>query len=167
MAAQMIPEIKKILYATDLSETARHAYGYTASLANRYGAGVTILHVLEETSSYRDSLVVNIIGEDKWRQLRKANEKQAVEMIKKRLQSFCEEASTQLPTCPFITDNVVVRIGHPVEEIVKMAENEDFDLVIMGAHGQGLLEDAMIGSTSRRVLRRCKKPVLVIRLPKE
>jgi nucleotide-binding universal stress UspA family protein len=167
MAAQMIPEITKILYATDLSETARHAYGYTASLANRYGAGVTILHVLEETSSYRDSLVMNIIGEAKYKELRKANEKQAVEMIKTRLQTFCEEASAELPACPFITDNVVVKVGHPVEEIVNLAEKGDFDLVIMGAHGQGLLEDAMIGSTSRRVLRRCKKPVLVIRLPKE
>lgn len=167
MAAQSIPEIRKILYATDLSETARHAFAYTASLANRYGAGVTILHVLEESSSYRDSLVMNIIGEDKWNELRKANEQRALETIKTRLQKFCEDVSAQLPACPFITDNVVVKIGHPVEEIVKVAEKGDFDIVIMGAHGHGLLEDAMIGSTSRRVLRRCKKPVLIIRLPRE
>jgi nucleotide-binding universal stress UspA family protein len=35
----------------------------------------------------------------------------------------------------------------------------------MGSHGQGMLEQVVIGSTSRRVLRRCKKPVLVVRLP--
>lgn len=167
MGALMIPEIRKILCATDLSETARHAYGYTASLANRYGAGVTILHVLEETSPYKDSLVVNIIGEERWKKLRESNEQQAVEMMKSRLREFCEKASAELPACPFITDNVVVKIGHPVEEIVRMAEEEDFDLVVMGAHGRGLLEDAMMGSTSRRVLRRCKKPVLVIRLPQQ
>jgi len=42
----MLPEIRKILYATDLSENARHAFGYAVSLANRYGAGITIMHVL-------------------------------------------------------------------------------------------------------------------------
>jgi len=167
MAAQMIPEIKKILYATDLSETARHAYGYAASLANRYGAGVTILHVLEETSPHRDSYVVNVIGEEKWQQLRASNEQRVLETIKSRLQKFCEDAGGELPTCPFITEKVMVKIGHPVEEIVGMAHKGDFDLVVMGAHGRGLLEDAMMGSTSRRVLRRCKKPVLVIRLPQK
>jgi len=41
-------QIKKILYATDLSETAVHAFSYAVSLANMYGAGITILHVLTE-----------------------------------------------------------------------------------------------------------------------
>jgi nucleotide-binding universal stress UspA family protein len=41
-------QIKKILYATDLSETAVHAFSYAVSLANMYGAGITILHVLAE-----------------------------------------------------------------------------------------------------------------------
>jgi nucleotide-binding universal stress UspA family protein len=37
----------------------------------------------------------------------------------------------------------------------------------MGTHGHGTLADAMMGSTARRVLRRSKKPVLVVRLPEE
>ncbi len=41
-------QIKKILYATDLSETAVHAFSYAVSLANIYGASITILHVLAE-----------------------------------------------------------------------------------------------------------------------
>ena len=52
----MIPEIKKILYTTDLSQNARHAFSYAASIANRYGAGVTILHVLEDISPTATSL---------------------------------------------------------------------------------------------------------------
>ena len=52
----MIPEIKKILYTTDLSKNARHAFSYAASIANRYDAGVTILHVLEgHISHHRQS----------------------------------------------------------------------------------------------------------------
>ncbi len=41
-------QIKKILYATDISESAVHAFSYAVSLANMYGAGITILHVLTE-----------------------------------------------------------------------------------------------------------------------
>jgi nucleotide-binding universal stress UspA family protein len=58
----MIPEIKKILYTTDLSPNARFAFGYAASLANRYDAGITILHVLAEISPTTDSLVTDFLG---------------------------------------------------------------------------------------------------------
>jgi nucleotide-binding universal stress UspA family protein len=164
---KMIPEIQKILYTTDLSKNARYAFAYAASLANRYGAGITILHILEDISPYGDSLVINILGDKKWQELRKANEQKLVETIKERLAKFCEDVSSELPACPFITDEIIVKVGNPVEEILKQVKSNDFDLVIMGAHGHGVISDAMIGGVSRRVLRRCKKPVMLIRLPEE
>lgn len=162
----MIPEIKKILYATDLSENARYAFGYAASLANRYGAGITLIHVLEDVSTYADSMVINIVGEEKWGELRKNNEQEVLETIKGRLEKFCEDVSDKLPACPFITDEIIVKTGNPVEEILHQAKRSDCDMVVMGTRGHGILADAMIGSTSRRVLRRCEKPILIVRLPK-
>ena len=161
----MIPEIKKILYTTDLSENARYAFGYAAGIANRFGAGITILHVLEDVSAYRDSLVINVIGEKKWKELRARNEEQVVATLKERLERFCSEVSAAMPACPFITDSMLVKIGNPVDEVLQEAEGGGYDLVVMGAHGHGIIGDAMMGSVSRRVLRRCKKPVLVVRLP--
>lgn len=161
----MIPEIKKILYATDLSENARHALGYAASLANRYGAGITFLHVLEDKSPFRDSLMINVLGEEKWEQLLEDNKHKVLAMAEKRVKSFCDEVSSEMPACPFITDNIAVRIGHPSEEIMKEVKDSGCDLVVMGARGLGPLADKLMGSTSKRVLRRCEKPVLIIRLP--
>lgn len=161
----IIPEIKKILYATDLSENARYAFGYAVSLANRYGAGITILHVLEDLSPYRDSLVINVLGEEKWKELRKNNEQKVLSIIKERLEKFCTDVGSEMPSCPFITDDILIKIGNPVEEILVLARKMDCDLLIMGTHGHGILGDAMMGSVARRVVRRCKKPVLVIRLP--
>ncbi|MGD8342602.1 MAG: universal stress protein [Desulfobacterales bacterium] len=161
----MIPEINKILYATDLSENARYAFSYAASLANRYGAGITILHVLEEISPTTDNLVVGILGREKWNELRGKNEKEVLATLKSRLTRFCEDVQAELPSCPFITDKIKVTIGKPVDEILQEVEKNDYDLVVMGAHGHGVLADAVMGSVSRRVVRRCKKPVLVIRLP--
>jgi len=161
----MIPEIKKILYTTDLSENARFAFSYAASLANRYDAGITIFHVLEDISPTSDSLVMNIIGEGKWNELRGHNEKEVLETIKSRLTKFCDDVQAELPSCPFITDNIRVKIGNPVDEILLEVENNSYNMVVMGAHGQGLLADTLMGSVSRRVVRRCKTPVLVVRLP--
>jgi nucleotide-binding universal stress UspA family protein len=163
----VIPEIKKILYTTDLSPNARFAFSYAASLANRYDAGVTIFHALEDISVTTDSLVINIIGKEKWSELRKRNEKEVLDTIRSRLSKFCEDVQAELPSCPFITENIIVKIGNPVEEILKEVKKDRYDLVVMGAHGQGGLADALMGSTSRRVVRRCKKPVLVVRLPEK
>jgi nucleotide-binding universal stress UspA family protein len=163
----MIPEIKKILYTTDMSENARYAFEYAVSLANRYGAGITLLHVLEDMSPYRDSLMMNILGEEKWKGLMETNKEKIIQALKNELGKFCDSVHAQLPACPFITDDIVVRIGNPVEAILEQAEKSDCDLVVMGTHGHGILGDAMIGSVSRRVLRRSKKPVLVVRLPQK
>lgn len=160
----MIPEIKKILFTTDLSENARYAFSYAASLANRYDAGITIMHVLEDISPTTDNLVVSIIGQEKWDELRGSNEKEVIETLKTRLTKFCDDVQAELPSCPFITDKIKVTIGKPVNEILQEVENNDYDMVVMGAHGHSVLADAVMGSVSRRVVRRCKKPVLVIRL---
>jgi nucleotide-binding universal stress UspA family protein len=163
----MIPEINKILYTTDLSKNARHAFSYAASIANRYDAGVTILHVLEDISPTTENLVTNIIGEEEWGQLRTRNEKEVLDKLQSRLTKFCDEVQAELPACPFITDNIIVKIGHPVDEILLEVEDKGYDMVVMGAHGHSALANALMGSTSRRVIRRCKTPVLVVRLPEE
>jgi nucleotide-binding universal stress UspA family protein len=161
----MIPNIKKILYATDLSENARYAFGYAASIANRYGAGLTILHVMEDLSPDARSRVTNILGEERWEELKKKNEQKVLDTIKKRLEKFCEDATEEFPECPFIREDIITTMGNPAEEILFQLENEDFDMVVMGSHGYGMLADVMMGGTTRRVLRQCNIPVLVVRLP--
>lgn len=161
----MIPDIKKILYTTDLSENAKHAFGYAVSLASRYGAGITFLNVLEDMSPYRDSLMINVLGQEKWDDLLKNNRDELLQKAKERISTFCDEVSAKVPTCPFITDEIVVRMGEPVEEILGAVESSECDVLVMGAHGRGTLAGKLMGSTSRRVLRRCQKPVLIVRLP--
>ncbi len=163
----LIQEFTKVMYTTDLSPNARHAFGYAAGIANRYNAGITVLHVLEDLSPTTDSLVINMIGQERWNDILKSNQAELLETMKSRLKTFCDGVSSEFPACQFITDDILVRIGNPVEEVLSEVEAGGYDLVIMGAHGRGVLSDTLMGSTSRRVLRRCKTPVLVIRLPEE
>ena len=162
----MIPEIKKILYPTDLSENARYAFGYAVSLANRYDAGITVLHVVEELSSFARSMVEEILGEKRWADRIKEKEGQVVVDLKTRLDDFCKQVHHEQSSCPFAVDKTIVVTGHPVDQICRHAKEIDADVIVMGSRGKGGLADVTLGSTSRRVLKRGTTPVMVVRLPK-
>ena len=158
----MIPEIKKILYPTDLSENARYAFGFAVSLANSYDAKITVLHVVEEISSFARSMVEEIMGEKRWTETIKEKETEVLSSLKTRLEEFCTDVLREEPACPFMVDKTIVVSGHPVDQIVRYTAEMEADLVIMGSRGKGGVADVTMGSTSRRVLRRCKKPVLIV-----
>ena len=163
----MIPDIKKILYATDLSENARYAFGYAVNLANRHDARITVLHVAEDLSSFAGSMVADIIGEKRLADIKREKEKEIISDIKARLVEFCDDVQREAPSCPFLVDSTIVVTGHPVDQIVHQAEEMDADLIVIGSHGRGGLADVTMGSTSRRVIRRCAMPVLVVRLQQD
>jgi nucleotide-binding universal stress UspA family protein len=90
------------------------------------------------------------------------------EEIKKHLQGFCQKAETQLgPPCVELVSKILVPIGHPVEEILKTADDEGCDLIVLGTHGKGFLKYTFLGSVSSAVLHRTRKPVFIIPLPSE
>ena len=134
-------------------------------MADCYGAMITILHVVEEVPEGAKGFVHGVIGEDRWEELKKRNEAKVLDTIKTRLEKFCDDVSEELPECRVFVDEIAARIGYPVNEILTMMATGGFDMLVMGSHGHGMISDAMIGSTARPVLRRCTKPVLVIRLP--
>ena len=162
----MIPEIKKILYTTDLSENARFAFGYAVSLANRYGAEIVILHAIEEFPLQMHAQLADLLGAEKWQELQRTRKKEVVEILVRKLESFCAETSASDESCPFKVMDIKVRNGHPVEEIIAESTASDYDVIVMGTHGHGILAGAMMGSTAMRVVRRSHVPVMVVRLPK-
>jgi len=161
----MIPEIKKILYATDLSESALHAFGYAVSLSSRYQAGLTVLHVLEELSASVQMQVKSIIGHEKWLQAMDEISRTATAKIQARLEKLCGDMRTRADQCTFAKPEIVIAHGHPVQTILEQSTRRNSDLIVMGTHGFGTFRDTWMGSTARRVLHRSRIPVLTIRLP--
>lgn len=53
------------------------------------------------------------------------------------------------------------------KKILSMADGYNCDMIIMGTHGKGIIGNAFLGSTAKRVLRRTRKPILIIPLPKK
>jgi nucleotide-binding universal stress UspA family protein len=165
-------QIKKILYATDLSETAVHAFSYAVSLAGLYHASLTILHVLAEFPG--EKFITNMIDTETWKEIKERHYDEVRDkLIGKRrdgmairevLKAFCEGAKATSGG-PFETDEILIRTGSPAEVILGTAKEQHCDLIVLGTHGHGAITDALIGSTAKRVVRLSTIPVLVVRLP--
>jgi len=157
----MIPKIKRVLYATDLSENSTYAFRYAVNTAEKHDAEIVILHVIEEMPSEvraYSSLLNRDIGSLK---------EQTIEEINRRLDEFCKTELRGKPECLERIKAVEVREGYPAEEILTIADKQNCDVVIMGTHGKGLLTHTFLGSVAERVLRRSTKPIFIIPLPKE
>ena len=170
-------EIKRILYATDLSENARYAMAYAVSLANTYCAQIVILHVIDEAPDYVDAGVEGYIDADEWEAIKKRNldetrktltgKRRDNRMVREVLERFCQNLRPGTNDHEAGMDETVIKIGSPVAQILETAEEKNCDLIVMGTHGRGALMDAMMGSTTNRVTRRSRIPVLSVRLPEK
>jgi nucleotide-binding universal stress UspA family protein len=163
----MLPKIKNILYATDLSENARYAYLYAASLAQQYNARITVLHVIENLTTDTFVRIHGYVGEEKWNQLQKDKQEDFISRIHGRLSNFCDEISSELDACSFQVEKILVKDGIAAEEILTQADLNGADMIVMGTRGYGMFKDALMGGTARRVVRRSTIPVMVVKLPEE
>lgn len=169
-------EIDRILFATDLSENARHAFAYAVSLANLYEAQLIILHV-ESNEPGLDEKLAGDEGEKRWEEVKQQNridarealigKKKQSETIRRVLSHFCQGENACFGEQGFIKDEILVKSGNPVEEILGQANEKDCGLIVIGGYGQVNDTDKGIGATVEQVLRRSNVPVMMVRLPKE
>jgi nucleotide-binding universal stress UspA family protein len=160
---EMIPQIKKILYATDLSKNSSYAFLYATDMAKRHDAKIVILHAVESVPAY-----VNAYAGIPPVDMEQKKQGEIVEDIKKHLQEFCKKAEAQIgPSCVSLVSKILVPRGHPPEEILNAVDEEGCDAIVLGTHGKGFLAHTFLGSVSSAVLHRTRKPVLIIPLPSE
>jgi nucleotide-binding universal stress UspA family protein len=158
----MIPQIKTILFATDLSKNAAYAFYYAVHMAKRDGAKIVILHAVDPLPpmliSFEDFAYK--VAKDRW--------EDTVKKFKERIQdiSVKVDARTGISSVDLVS-KILVRPGHPVEEILKVADEESCDVIVLGTHSRGFLQQTFLGSVSSSVLFRTRKPVFVVPLPSE
>jgi nucleotide-binding universal stress UspA family protein len=159
----MIPQIRKILYATDLTKNSAYAFLYATDLAQRHDARIIILHAIEPLPP-----IVRFYGsldeESKYYEHEKNVDTQ---LITNRIRDFCQNVDKQIRGCIQLVSKILVRVGHPVEEILNAADVEECDVIVLGTHGKGFLKQTFLGSVSRSVLDRTRKPVLMVPIPSD
>lgn len=157
----MIPQMKTILYATDLSKNSSYAFLYAIDMARKHDARIVVLHAFEP-------LPKEVRFVEALERIESKESEEMVEKIRKRLHRFCEATEAQVGVpCVELVSKILVPRGYPPDEILKTAEKEDCDIIVLGTHGKGFLAHTFLGSVSRSLLNRTRKPVLIVPLPFE
>ncbi len=163
----MVADIKKILFATDISQAAKFAARYACSIGNRFNADVWVIHVipdlLETYSSEAGITVSDHMDKNQKNEFNKEAMDDAKQVVQERIRHTSKKVLKEIPFCPLAEGKIIIKTGNPVDQIVNVAEQNNFDLVIMGTHGHEKIEDILIGSTAQGVIRDSKIPVLVAR----
>ena len=158
---------QKILFATDLSETARHAVSYACNIGSTYNAEVHAIHVvpdvLDEYSSGTGIDLSHTVDADKHDEFNRMNVERAKLLMHERMRASSRMILSEMPHCPLSEDRILIRTGDPVREILDAAKEGGFDLIIMGTHGYGEFDEIFLGSTAGGVILRSHIPVLVAR----
>lgn len=146
---------KNILVAADGSDMSNAAVEHAITLAADQGATLTLVSVTELWSA---SDIANRI------QAGQANavedfESHAAEAANKILDAAAAKASARNVTCK----KVHVKDEHPAEGIIKTANAEGCDLIVMSTHGRRGIRRMLLGSVAAEVVTTSKVPVLIHR----
>lgn len=144
--------IKHILFSSDGSEASRKARQYLKDFAAATGAAVSLVHTYDFNighimSRYGASL-------DMLQELEK--------QVASSGQKLLEEVKQDLNDAGVEVKNLFIEKGDPGEWIVKIAETQACDLIMMGTRGMGALKSALLGSTSHYVVNHTRIPIYLI-----
>ncbi len=155
-------KISTILYATDLGTQTRQVFRYAIDMANYYNAEIVMLHVVEPMSNTARAMINTYLSEGLSEELEKKNIKKLLSTMKIRLEKFFkEECDSDLKSSITIKEIMVVS-GRPSEEILRVAEDGNVDMIVMGKSSKKVRGIGVTGSSARRVSRYSTVPVLVI-----
>jgi len=133
-------DVRRILCCVDFSAHSQRALEHAVSVADAYGAELTILHVLDRISESAD--------------------------VAKETDAVVDKLQKLLPPSALDPSRVhlEVRLGKAYREILNFAAEKQSDLIVTGVQGRNSLDLAVFGSTTYRVIQLLTRPVLTVPL---
>jgi nucleotide-binding universal stress UspA family protein len=137
-----------ILYATDLSDSASAGLKFSMELARGTGARLTVLHVLEALQTVYWGSEAGYLG----------NELEAIrgDALNRLRDSIPDSGTKEICLTTMMTE------GDASRDIIRVADEEKADIIVLNLQGKTLVERALLGSTAERVIRTAHVPVLSI-----
>jgi len=138
---------------TDFSKYSQNALVYAVAFAEKFGAELHLLHVVQDLALFVPDTVGGsppvVPPVD-----------QLTAGVREALQRVIRDNGLEgRRVCP------EVREGTPFHEIIRCARERDVDLIVMGTHGRGAVAHLLMGSVAERVVRTAPCPVLTVRHP--
>jgi nucleotide-binding universal stress UspA family protein len=142
--------ISSVLVPIDFSVHSKSALTYAILIAERFGASLHLMYVVEPTIYPADLGFGQVVLPGVEDELREKGAGELEALITREIGSRIRATS-------------VVRTGNPHQEILREAEEKKVDLIIVATHGHSGVEHMLFGSTADRVVKHAKCPVLTVR----
>jgi len=143
---------EKILYPTDFSDVSKKALEYIKKLKMAGTKEVIVLHVIDEREIEHISHLADVSLDIK--RLEKEREEYAQKEMG-AIEAELKESGFDIKTR--------IEKGIPFRDILRVEEEEDISVVVIGSHGKSCINEMLLGSVSEKVIRKSNKPVLVVR----
>jgi nucleotide-binding universal stress UspA family protein len=140
---------KKILFPIDFSECSKKVFPFALEMAQKFDAKLYLLFVARDISYLTTVDVPWELLSDTVAEVARAGEN--------RMQAFCDKELSD-----FLNYESKVVTGDPADEIMKFANEQDIDLIVMGTHGRKGLDRTLMGSVADHVIKNAPTPVLTI-----
>jgi universal stress protein A len=143
-------EVNRILVVSRSTKNCKEAVHYGVSLARKYGAELYILHVMHDPFSYEGwNLPIVSIQHEFEKMCKQAREE--IDLI------------VQAEKAEGLNVKELIREGSPVDEIVKVVEEEKIDLLVLLAHHEWRLEHFLFGRTNEELMRRMPCSIVLVK----
>ena len=147
---------EKILYPTDFSDASKEALDYVKQLKEAGAKEVVVLHVID------DREIPAFLGPDEGALISGMQLEKIITMMEESAKEEARATAAELKKSGF---DVKVRIekGIPFRDILRVEEEEGVSVIVIGSHGKSVVKEMLLGSVSETVMRKSRKPVLVIK----
>lgn len=156
-----MPLFEKVLYSTDFSPLAEYSLDYVKKLKEAGAKEVIVVHVVDDISiELPDG--ADLLREKELFKILPEIDQEYVTSIVERLEAIKQELERE-----GLSVKLYLKYGNIPRQIVKVADEENVKLIVMGAHGKGLLTEIILGSVSTDVIRNANCPVLIVKKREE
>ena len=163
----MLPTIHNILFAAGLGNDTSYVLNHALNLAQKHLARIYVIHRHEALNIPDQSMAeIYMLQEG----IEDAFEKSLLDTeakVRAYLEEVCQSVLNKNFAAPELIADIRVSRHTPKAAILAAAEEFDVDLIVMGSHRHFVLADALLGTTTMKILHSAKVPVLVVRIPQE
>jgi nucleotide-binding universal stress UspA family protein len=146
-------DLHQVLVPTDFSQCSKSALVYGVALADRFGARLHLLHVVQDLALFIPDMVM----------VAPPVAPSVTELKQAALGAFDRLiADNKLDPAKLVRE---VREGAPFYEILEYAKEANIDLIVMGTHGHTGLAHVLLGSVTAKIVRQAPCPVLTVHHP--
>jgi len=151
---------RKILVALDGSDPSNNALEHAATIAKKFDAELILVAVVQR-------MMIPIFPDEGFGAVPLSAAKdmaQYQDKMRVLYQNVLKEAEEKVKEeYPGVKTESILKEGRPSATLVEQAEKDDVDIIVMGSRGIGGYTGWILGSTSRRVVDSCTKPILIVK----